>query len=542
MNPAEDEPYREGDRTPEALAARERPLPRPSLSLFVVPPLLVFLLLIVSFALDGATSTRSIEVIVPSKVMRGDPIPILARLVDWRGEARFELVDSATVRAHLEKDGETLTEVLLDQVGEGLFIGSIESAIVKNVGFHGSVRSAQVEEDLAEEELTLVIREGRLFRRIELEQSIEVLPHREPLPLRALRPDPDDSANSLEDEDDAFADRIGDELRLFAETGRCVPEFECNLVFFGPPSETPLGERFTFESERGVIWIGAPMPRSNRALFRRAKVQNLHPLIRATSRTETRTFSVPIAPGGIASSLPKRIFYEDEPIELDFDSLGGEAALYALYLEGTLQAFGRAKGRLQLAPLNPGDYRLEIGIEPFNVNRSPSSPGPSLARSAAQRFIVVHAPFARNSESRPTAWQADAPLSSRHGDELWGIELLVEESLRIELPPAVGIDPRDASSEGPKPSTVRSVSAVVVLLIGLLQALWGARSLRRFARTLPIPDASDQEAALEGLESSLISRLSRFSRGRPDLLFALAILTAYALVAFIILSRAYIFL
>jgi len=58
MNPAEDEPYREGDRTPEALAARERPLPRPSLSLFAVPPLLVSLLLFVIFAPIGATPPR----------------------------------------------------------------------------------------------------------------------------------------------------------------------------------------------------------------------------------------------------------------------------------------------------------------------------------------------------------------------------------------------------------------------------------------------------------------------------------------------------
>ena len=501
--------------------ARSEPSARERLALFIVPPLGVFILLIVSFALEGASSRHSLEAIVPEEVAIGDPLPIVARLIARRGEARFELIEDGVIKAALIREGEARLEAELSPIGGGVFIGAFEgSGGAQKVG-----------------EASLELR----ARGASLRVPLTYLAERRSLPLRSILPEARRSEEGPKKREKSEKRKEREErtppLRLFIESGRCVPEFTCGLVLVdeAEPSERSLSEppSLTLESERGLVWLGEAAQLTERALIRRAKAQNLHPLARANLGEATRLFSIPIAPGGIASELPRRSFNAEETIELAFDSLDGARPLYALYREGALIEIGRAGSRveaedrreggatLQLGPLDPGEYRLELAIDPFA--------GEPSERSAAHRFTV----------SRATETRVEERL-----DPEAALALILEESLRAELPRSKTSASGDAGGERDEIRALRWGSAALVMLLGLAQALWGARYFRRL-RPLPALDLEhdpDVDPSAEPDPEDAIGAATERRAPSPALLFTLAILIVYTLVAFIVLSRAYIFL
>lgn len=450
---------------------------RPPLSIFIIPPLGVFILLIASFALEGAYLRHSLDVALIREVASGDPLPIAARLIARRGEARFELVEEGTIEAALLIDGSVRHEASLEPIGGGLFIGTLET--------QGA---------LGEGELSL------RASGVSLRMPVQINPERRALPLRALKPSNEERSTA-----DAAPAR-SEALKLYVESGRCVPEFPCRLVLIAAGGADEL----ELSSERGLIWLADEERRGDAAISRRVKVQNLQPLARLSADGSTRTASIAIAPGGVATELSRRLFEEGERVEIAFDSLDEREPLYALYLDGALIELGRAKkdaskAALRLGPLAPGDYRLEIDVDPFAEEIS--------IRTAAHRFIVAES---------GARLQPDRELT-----------LLREEALRVAPLYREEAAKGDRGDERADIRTLRLVSAGLILLIGALQALLGTRYFRRheIGMRSMLKDAFEDEAELS--PAPLLSPAARFS---------VAILIAYALVAFIVLSRSYIFL
>lgn len=460
---------------------------------------LLFLVFALVAWLERPRPRLTLRAIAPEEVAPGRPIPLVARVFEHRG---VSLVEEIT------RGGEVAVE--LRRGGAACFEGALARGRAPH--FAGVARAPK---ELGEYELFF------RFGPLEARRTVRVSDAPRQAQLELLPPE-------LRAEIRRGPLGGGPRFELHVGSGACVPEFPCELFV--------LHEGDVDSVELGAVDGVVVEPEAAREPGIAAWTARVRGLAATVAVTITRgddafvtEFALPVASGGTAAAMRRRLLSPGEPAVIEIASLSGGPFVYTHHHDLQLRAIGVAEGRLALEDLGVGVHRVEIGGDLFAergfdragtlifvVGRDPDEQRALVARVVRSVYDVVFEGIGGEGlEARPTELAARAWLARVEG-------------YRAKLPPVITVSELEAA-EHPVGGRVRLYGALAIVLLGAWISIRTTRSLARERQAaLARMDPSEQGAWKDRITDGVVW-------------VGLLLFLGYLLAAVALISRVYLF-